>query len=49
MNGNGILFTSDHRVFAEFQFVNDQINGICIINDRKGVVCFRCILSNGEK
>lgn len=49
MTGPGILYTANNQVFAQFQFVDDQINGNCILRDLKGIVRFRGNMVNGEK
>ena len=47
--GKGRLFDSDHVLIANLMFVNDELNGECVIRNERYVVVFRGMMKNGVK
>ena len=47
--GPATLYDSRHFVFAELVFVNDQINGTCLLRNDRGRLIFRGSIVNGKK
>ena len=47
--GKAILYNSHNQVCAQLNYVDDEINGDCVIRDDKGITRFHGNMVNGEK
>ena len=47
--GKGRLYDSKHVLIGNLMFVNDELNGECVIRNERYVVVFRGMMKNGVK